>query len=636
VALVGLLWGGVRLWPAIVIGRILAGLTVHSTVAPVALVLLSVGTAAGAALPVAWRERVRPRQRWRPDLDDMLWLLLGGAVGGAVISSAAATGALWLTGLASGQAPNFAITWLTGFGVGVLVVAPLLLALAEPWPKMSGGQAAHLALCVGVTLALNAVVFLTPPSPFVRSWIIFPALVWAALAFRFRGAALAVFITSAATVAGAVTSAGPMTIMALTRLQELLVDQQFAAVCAITILALAAVTEERWASQTLLERRSEELETANAALSREAEARRLAERELAEAQKMEALGRLTGGIAHDFNNLMTVVKGSVDLMRSPRANPERSQRHMQAIADAADRASALTGQLLSFARRQALTPEVLDLHRCLDAFSDILRRSLGPGMALELRIDPDIRAVKADPTQLEVALLNLAINARDAGGAGTVTITARNDPGSDLVELSVRDDGPGMEEAVASRAFEPFFTTKGPGRGTGLGLSQVHGFAAQSGGRAWIDSAPGRGTTVHIALPATTEQPEASKGRASLAAPALSGPVLLVEDNPGVASFAQMLLADLGYDVRVSLSAEEALAGLEQDPAEPALLVTDVMMPGVSGIDLAEQLKGRWPGLPVVLATGYTELLDGRAAPGTVLRKPYGARELAEAIAAAV
>ncbi|MEO7177716.1 MAG: ATP-binding protein, partial [Allosphingosinicella sp.] len=358
-------------------------------------------------------------------------------------------------------------------------------------------------------------------------------------------------------------------------------------------------------------RANEELEEARAALF--------------QSQKLQALGELTGGVAHDFNNLMTVIRGSAELLTRPGLSEEKRVRYLQAILDTADRASTLTSHLLAFGRRQALKPEVADLNLRLDAFAEMIGRTLGGHFEVRLELAPSLPPVEVDLAQLETALLNAAFNARDAmPEGGRLTLTTRHLPGPSGGEVMVEtaDTGSGMSSDVLDRAFEPFFTTKPVGEGTGLGLSQIHGFAAQAGGRAEIRSAPGEGTAVRIILPATDKAFGRSKKPASVAKPPRGLSVLLVEDNDHVREFAHHLLDELGYRVVSAASAEEALERLEAGQVD--ILFSDVVMPGLSGIELARLARQRDPGLPVLLASGYSEEIVGAAgADFEIVRKPY-------------
>jgi PAS domain S-box-containing protein len=356
---------------------------------------------------------------------------------------------------------------------------------------------------------------------------------------------------------------------------------------------------------------------------------------LFQSQKLQALGELTGGIAHDFNNLLTVIRGSADLLRRKDLTDEKRKRYLEAIVETADRASTLTSHLLAFSRRQPLRPEVIDLNIRLDAFGEVLSRTLDSQIQVVLDLAPALWPAEVDSAQLETALLNAAFNARDAmPDGGTLTLAtcnvARED--GDLVCIALTDTGEGMAREVTERAFEPFFTTKPVGKGTGLGLSQIHGFAAQTGGFAEIRSAPGEGTTLRIYLPRSTKAVSTAQEGS---APRISREgvlILLVEDNDHVREFAQCLLEDLGFKVLGADSAETALSLLEEQSVD--LVFTDVVMPGLSGLELAQILREKKPGLPVLLASGYSEeILEGAATEFEIVRKPYDTVKLAAAIA---
>lgn len=359
---------------------------------------------------------------------------------------------------------------------------------------------------------------------------------------------------------------------------------------------------------------------------------------LFQSQKLQALGELTGGIAHDFNNLMTVIRGSAELLQRGNLPEERREKYLAAIIDTADRATTLTSHLLAFSRRQAITPEVIDANVSLDALGEVLGRTLGSSIEVTLDLAPDLWRVEADPAQLETALLNAAFNARDAmPEGGRLNVWTRNEhrQDGDFVRIGLTDTGEGMTPEVLARAFEPFFTTKEVGKGTGLGLSQIHGFAAQAGGRAEIQSKPGEGTTVLICLPRSENElvreaePEEEGGTFGRIR------VLLVEDNDAVRGFAEHLLEDMHCPTISAASGEEALKLLQEHEVD--LVFSDVVMPGLSGVDLARCVRALHPDVPVVLASGYSEdIVSGSSTEFPVLRKPYGARELRSALEAAI
>ncbi|HEX4695208.1 response regulator [Sphingomonas sp.] len=392
-----------------------------------------------------------------------------------------------------------------------------------------------------------------------------------------------------------------------------------------------------------LSQRARALGEANEALGREIEDRARAEDQLRQAQKMQALGQLTGGIAHDFNNLLTVVRGTADLLRRPGLAEARRMRYAESIAQVAERAAQLTSQLLAFSRRQPLHPEVVDLNARLQGMLMMFERLLGAQYSVDTDFDPGLCPVEVDPTQLEVAILNIVVNARDAmAEGGMLTVTTSRWP-RDAAEddqkfsaVSISDTGTGMDAETLARAMEPFFTTKIVGKGTGLGLSQVYGFATQSGGEVMIDSIVGRGATVRLILPCTTNQRMVEIGSASVPASGWRGRILFVEDNVEVAAFARTLLDELGHDVLYAQTGEAALE-LAARNAPFDLLFSDIVMPGMSGFDLAEEVRRLRPDVPILLTTGYSDRYNEEGSRGfPVLTKPYSLDQLLAAIEAAV
>ena len=382
-----------------------------------------------------------------------------------------------------------------------------------------------------------------------------------------------------------------------------------------------------------------------AKVTRDASERKKAQEELEEAraalaqsQRLQALGELAGGIAHDFNNLMTVILGSADfLRRSEDLSPEKRRQYLDAIYETGSRAAKLTADLLTFGRRRALRAEVVDVTATLDALSDMLSRTLPSTIKLSVDLADDAGRVEVDVAQLEMAVLNAAVNARDAmpdGGTLQVRTRSERKDGQDFVRIDIIDSGLGMPKAVLDRAFDPFFTTKGIGEGTGLGLSQIHGFAAQAGGRAELSSNEGQGTTVSIILPISPKE-LTPHGDAVASEPLPEGlRVLLVEDNAQVRDFAGDLLAQMGCSVVAAASSEEAMALVGDCSVD--LVLTDVVMPGTSGIDLAHWVQRNCPGLPVVLATGYSEDAVSGAVAFPIVTKPYAAPDLHAAFVAAL
>jgi signal transduction histidine kinase len=410
----------------------------------------------------------------------------------------------------------------------------------------------------------------------------------------------------------------------------------------LLILMAALVAAVLGVAQTALSRANRELEIratalaeTNAELTHQVAERARAEEQLRQAQKMQALGQLTGGIAHDFNNLLTVIQGSADMLLRPNLGEDRRKRYADAIAQAAARAAALTSQLLAFARRQPLKPEVIDVNAMVAGMTELLDRALGERVIVETDLGEGICAVEADRAQLVSAVLNIAVNGRDAmPDGGTLHIATARETGEHgpMIALSVADTGTGMDAATIERAMEPFFTTKAAGKGTGLGLSQVYGFATQSGGDLRIESAPGRGTVVTILLPCSDlEQTQPQEPQESMANSGRTGSVLLVEDNEAVGEFAEALLRELGHHVVRTKSGGEALEVARV--AQFDVVLSDVVMPGMSGLELAEALTAMKPELPVILTTGYSDEISRSGAGGRpVLLKPYRLEALASVI----
>jgi PAS domain S-box-containing protein len=368
---------------------------------------------------------------------------------------------------------------------------------------------------------------------------------------------------------------------------------------------------------------------------------------LVQAQKMEAIGRLTGGVAHDFNNLLTVIRASADFLLRPNLAEEKRLRYAQAIADTAKRATALTGQLLAFARRQPLKPEVFDVGSRLRGLHQIMGTTIGSSVVVEIELPDTVQLVEADPSQFETAILNMVINARDAmpsGGQIKVTVSAAaNVPAvrghaavaGDFVATEIVDTGTGMDPATLTRVFEPFFTTKGVNKGTGLGLSQVYGFAKQSRGEIDVRSEMGIGTAFTLYLPRSSAPVESLEPKVApidlTTLPARK--ILLVEDNEGVGNFAAGLLRELGQAVTWVGDGQTALDTLAQEPDAFDLVFSDVVMPGMSGIELGHAVRARWPDLEVVLTSGYSHVIADEGMHGfDLLKKPYSIEGLLAAL----
>jgi two-component system NtrC family sensor kinase len=378
-------------------------------------------------------------------------------------------------------------------------------------------------------------------------------------------------------------------------------------------------------------------------LHEEASRRMEAEEALKHGQRLEALGQLTGGVAHDFNNLLTVIRASVDLLRRPDLSEPRRLRYIDAISDTVSRASKLTGQLLAFARRQTLKPEVFDVGQSVQTLGEMVGTLIGSGIEIVTGVPDEPCFINADAGQFETAIINMAVNARDAmDGVGRLTIAVRRaaklpSPGAQpqnphgYVAVSVEDTGIGIPQERFVRIFEPFFTTKEVGQGTGLGLSQVFGFAKQSGGEVVVASEVGKGSTFTIYLPRIAGDGR-SQPLAVTDAPLVDGrgmSVLVVEDNAEVGKSAADALVELGYTATLVDNATRALEELTSDAGRFDVVFSDVVMPGISGIELAQEIRRRGLDLPVVLTSGYSEVLSEQGSYGfELLQKPYSVEQL--------
>jgi signal transduction histidine kinase/ActR/RegA family two-component response regulator len=401
--------------------------------------------------------------------------------------------------------------------------------------------------------------------------------------------------------------------------------------------------------ESLVLERTAELATANRQLLAQIDERERVESTLRQMQRLEAVGQLTSGVAHDFNNLLTVVLGNITFLEKGLANSgidgKLSQR-LGYMRTAAERGAKLTDQLLSFSRRQRLEPKVIDLNECVAGMRDLLQSTMGGSISIVTNLSHGLWPALVDPTQLELAVLNLAINARDAmeiGGAlsvATANVTRgpplypEEPPAGEYVEISVADNGSGMSAEVRAKALEPFFTTKEVGKGSGLGLSQVLGFAKQSDGGVRIESKLGKGTSIHIYLPRADAEASAPDKAAPLSAPveACGANILVVDDDNAVREVTSALLRDLGYTITEAGSGGAALDLIDRKP-EIELVIIDFAMPGMSGAEVASKVKARRPTLPILFVTGF---VDRTALAGVseaqIIGKPFVDGELVDKV----
>jgi signal transduction histidine kinase/CheY-like chemotaxis protein len=512
-------------------------------------------------------------------------------------------------------------TWWLGDLAGAVMVAPVIVlwanALQEPLERSNDAERPAiilLAAAVGI-LAFSPLL----PAVAGRNALAFLAvlpLLWAALRRGPKDTALAALILSVFAVWGVAAGRGPF--VQSTENESFLLVITFIVSTTLPSLALSAAVASR---NRLLKQTQEELY---------------------QAQKLEALGQLTGGVAHDFNNLLMVISSGLRLLDR---NNDRNRRAdiVKSMQQAVDRGATLIRQLLAFARREELHPKLVDVASQIREMEELLQRTLGHNIEIELSVAPTIWPVNVDPTGLELVIINLAVNARDAmprGGKlriGARNVTAEKSDFGGFVAITVSDTGTGMSPEVQRRAVEPFFTTKGPGRGTGLGLSQVFGFITQSGGTVQIESETGRGTTVTLTLPkASGDVHLETPFPVPMKTASEEGAVLIVEDDDSVATMVCELIDDLGYrSIRVA-TAREALDALEQGRSEFDIVFTDIMMPGtMNGIDLARAVRQRLPDLPIVLTTAYAGLAEMPDTEFCVLYKPYGPEQLRQTFAKA-
>lgn len=755
VALAGLLLGGVRLWPAIFLGRVAAAISVGSPQPLWADALIAGGNTLAAVAAVLLIRRLARIDLRLVRMTDVLWLaLVGAGAGGAIAAMIGIATLVSLGGLAADQAPRAFLGWWLGNLVGGLTVATLILSWWRTDPLGSARTRLHFAACMIAVAGLSYLVFVAPGLPWLRTWHLYPALIWAAVAFHVRGASAAMVVASAFAIWGVGSSGSAFAEIAAGERDGLLLAQQFAAVSSFVTLILAAVADERRGKEELEEAQSrlDELNrllegqvrertrerdrlwdlsqdllvvadfegrilAANPAtvalagwpvtelrripfvelihpddidrtfgalaslsegqallrfenrfrhkdgdyhwlswravpeegriyaIGRDVSAEKARQAELAatqeqlrQSQKMEAMGQLTGGVAHDFNNLLTPIIGFLDVLQRRLDSDERALRMVDAALASADRAKTLVQRLLAFARRQPLQPKAVDPREVLTGMRDLIASTCGPRVKVRLDLPKELPPVRADRNQLEMAILNLAVNARDAmPDGGTLTLAASLATplegvalsGSEHVKMSITDTGVGMDEETARRAVEPFFSTKGIGKGTGLGLSMAHGLMAQLGGSLAIHSRKGVGTSIAIWLPLSDLAPSAKRQELKRHS-GKTGLVLLVDDEELARESTSELLRGLGYSVEEAESAEQALE-LLGDGLKPDLLLTDHLMPGMTGEELATELRNREMDLPILIVSGYADV-EGLDPTLPRLVKPFRESDLVEAL----
>ncbi len=633
IAVAGLARLGARYWPVVALGTVIHRVLIGYP--PINIVPGAVGNAIEAITAAVVLRRLGFDTRLRR-LKDVVALLVTAVVAPAVGAALGRFKFLFVpdhVGFLEGLSG-----WWRMNALGILVVAPLVLVWTSDRPPRPRARAV-VEIAAIVVLVVAGIAFLLRLDPrndgagMVLSYLALPVALHAALRFGVRGAVTASAGLVLALHLGTLNGIGPFASSSIAQPVRELALQAVIAIVSATPLVLAAAVADR-----------------EAALSDMASVRARFEDELRQTQKMEALGKLAGGVAHDFNNLLTVIMGFGETLREqlPRASSERE--HAGQIVLAARRGAALTHQLLAYSRRQRLEPRVLDLTAVVASLTEMLRRLIGEDVQLVTRAtDPDAR-VRADRGQLEQVLLNLAVNARDAmphGGTLTIGVgpepdaagrAAAGDPA--FVRLWVRDTGCGMDDEVRARAFDPFFTTKPPGSGTGLGLSTVFGIVHQSGGDVWIDSAPGAGTTMHVALPRAAHEPGVAISTAAAAPPRGDATVLVVEDEPPVRELIVRTLRDAGFRVIEAANGAEGLEVARAHAGPIDLVVSDLLMPRLGGREFVAALAAERPRLRALFISGYaSDALDPerfRELGAGYLQKPFTPGELLESVAASV
>ena len=619
---------GLPYWPAIAIGAFVVNL---SGGVPL---LGALSIAAGNTLESVIGVWVLTRFfGFRPALDrlrDVVALVSLGAVASTFISATIGTIVLHFTGGGAGlPTETIWLAWSSGDSIGILILTPLILAWATSGkPKVTTRDAIETAALGVILVTFTTLLF---HLPFRYVYAIFPFTIWAAVRYGRRGAATANFIVAVLAVGHTVRGIGPF--VGSSPINNLFELQIFIAILAMTSLILAAVIAEQEASEAALE---------------------MTRQQSRQAQKMEAIGRLAGGVAHDFNNLLTVIGSCTDfVLGDPTLNADH-RADLNEVKNATDRATSLTRQLLAFGRTQVLRPSTLNLNDELARLIPMLKRLFESAIEIRIENERGLWPVRADATQIEQVLLNLALNARDAmkdGGVLTfstenVTIATERPIDDqefqirrgDYVVLKVHDTGIGMDTETQRRIFEPFFTTKETGKGTGLGLATSYGIVKQSGGYIKLVTSPGAGAEFQIYLPRTEAAThEKTPTSVRLATRPWRGTILLVEDEPAVQHALGRVLTGEGYNIVTASNGAEALAVFTTRKDEIELLITDLVMPAMSGRVLAERCCIMRPSLKVIFVSGYTRdslLSQQTFEEGTeFIEKPFTRDQVLERIA---
>jgi signal transduction histidine kinase/ActR/RegA family two-component response regulator len=629
-ALAIVLLRGYRVWPAIFIAALIANATTAGSITTSAAIATgnTLEALVGAYLVNRW---CGGREAFATPTNVATFALICLAAA-TPVSATVGVGTLCLAGYAAW--PNFAAIWLTwwlGDLTGAIVLTPVIvLWAADGTPFSTRAARIESGAILAVTCALGLLAF----SPLIDQtqsrdplgFLAIVPLLWAALRRGQRETATVAFVLSCFAIWGTLAGGGPFWRTSLN--DSFLLLLLFLISTTVPSLALSA---------TIAIRRRTEGE-AQAALEETRE-------QLAQAQKMEALGQLTGGIAHDFNNLLMIVSGHAQMLQRRLVPTEQKVgRALDAILTATKRGEGLTRQLLTFARRQRLNPQVIDLRERLEAVRQMLASSLRDNIALTFDLPAFVWPVEVDPGELELAFVNIAVNARDAmPDGGELSLSVRNElltrTGNveqlegEFVALAWSDTGSGIAPEHLAKVFEPFFTTKPVGKGTGLGLSQVYGFARQSGGAVTVASTAGRGTTITFYLPRSYAALSAASrtSDASLDSSA-RGTALIVEDNSEVAEVTGGLLEQLGYRALFARSAADALQCLQHGEKIDVIL-SDIVMPGaMNGIELAAEVRRRCPDIPVLLTSGYSEAARAAEKRYAILRKPFDLSDLVTAL----